>query len=91
MSFSVWVETREGQFAASLAGVPGLVVVESTRTKAIASLREEIQHRVELGDLLSLEIKTTGVSSLAGKYSADPTLGDICDEAYQLRATEHNG
>lgn len=91
MSFPVWVETREGQFAASLVGVPGVAAVEPTRSQAIASLREEIQHRIELGDLLSLEIETLGVSSLAGKYSADPTLREICDDAYQLRDTEHNG
>jgi hypothetical protein len=91
MSFPVWVETREGQFAASLVGVPSVAVVEPTRSQAIASLREEIQERIELGDLLSLEIETAGVSSLAGKYSADPTLREICDDAYQLRDAEHNG
>ena len=91
MNFPVCVEAREGQFAASLVCEPGVVVVEATRLKAIASLREQIQQRIELGDLLSLEIVPVGVSSLAGKYRNDPTLRDICADAYQLRDAEHNG
>lgn len=91
MSFPIWVETREGQFAASLAGVPGLVVVEPTRSQAIASLKEAIERRIQLGDLLSLEVETVGVSGLAGKYSEDSTLREICADAYRARDTEHDG
>jgi hypothetical protein len=43
MTFPVLVEAHNGQFAASLAGVLGLRVVESTRSQAIAALRAEIQ------------------------------------------------
>ncbi len=85
MTFPVLVETCDGQFAASLAGVPNLRVVGPTRSQAIDALKAEIEHRMALGELLSLEIETTGVSGLAGKYSADPTLRAICDEAYRMR------
>ena len=88
MTFPVLVEAHNGQFAASLAGVPGLRVVKSTRSQAIAALEAEIQQRIEQGDLLSLEIDATGVSNLAGKYSADPTLREICKQAYQMRDAE---
>ncbi len=88
MTFPVLVETCDGQFAASLLGVPHVRVVGPTRSQAIDALRAEIEHRIALGDLLSLEIETTGVSSLAGKYAADPTLRAICDDAYQMRDGE---
>lgn len=91
MTFPVVVEACDGQLAASLVGVPNVRVVGSTRSQAIDPLREELEHRVARGELLSLDIETIGVSSLAGKYEADPTLRTICDEAYQLRDAEGRG
>ena len=88
MTFPVLVEACDGQFAASLVGVPNVRVVGPTRSQAIDALKVEIEHRVALGELLSLDIETIGVSSLAGKYEADPTLRTICDEAYQARDAE---
>jgi hypothetical protein len=88
MNFSVLVEAVDGQFAASLVGAPGVRVVKDDRVEAISGLKAEIQHRVALGELLSLEIDTVGISSLVGKYADDPTLSQICDEAYQLRDAE---
>lgn len=88
MTFPIVVEANDGQFAASLVGVPNVRVIGPTRSQAIDGLKEELEQRVALGELLSLDIETIGVSSLAGKYEADPTLRTICDEAYQLRDVE---
>ncbi len=88
MTFPVVVEACDGQFTASLVGVPNVRVVGPTRSQAIDALKMVIEHRIALGELLSLEIETTGVSSLAGKYETDPTLRTICEEAYQLRDVE---
>jgi len=88
MSFSIFVEAVNGQFAASLIGAPNVRVVKPDRAQAIAGLKAEIQQRVALGELLSLEIGAVSVSDLAGKYGSDPTLRQICDEAYQLRDAE---
>ena len=88
MTFPVVVEARDGQFVASLVGAPNVRVVGPTRSQAIDALKVEIEHRVALGELLSLDIETIGVSSLAGKYEADPTLRPICDDAYQARDAE---
>jgi hypothetical protein len=63
-------------------------VVRDNRVEAISGLKAEIQRRVATGELLSLEIDTVGISSLAGKYAGDPTLTWICDEAYKLRDAE---
>lgn len=54
------------------------------------ALKAVIEQRIATGELLSLEVETTGISSLAGKYEADPTLRAICDEAYQLRDAERS-
>ena len=90
MSFAVLVKAQGGQFAASLVGASNVRVVEQTRSRAIAALRSEIQQRVELGELISLDIERVGISSLAGKYRDDETLSEICAEAYQLRDAENN-
>lgn len=84
------METQEGQFAASLAGAPDVRVVQPTRSQAIAALKSEIRQRIEIGELLSLDVDAVSVSSLAGRYGDDPTLDEICDEAYQLRDAERN-
>jgi hypothetical protein len=88
MTFPVVVEPYNGQFVASLVGVPKVRVVGPTRAQAIDALKAEIEYRVALGELFSLDIETIGVSSLAGKYDTDPTLRTICDDAYQARDAE---
>ncbi len=85
MTFPVVVEACEGQFTAQLVGDPAVHVVGATRDQALAGLRAAIQERVCAGELTSLEIETLGISDLAGTYREDPTLREICDEAYRLR------
>ena len=88
MTFPVWVEACDGQFAASLVGVPKVRVVVTTRSRSLEALKAEIEHRVALGELLSLEIEPVAVTSLAGKYDTDPTLQTICENAYRKRDAE---
>jgi len=90
MTFPVLVEACDGQFTASLVGVPNVRVVGPTRSQAVDALKAVIEHRIALGELLSLEIDAIGVSSLAGKYNADPTLRTICNDTYQMRDTERD-
>lgn len=85
MTFPILVESHEGHFVASLAGTPKVCAVEQTRSQAISSLKNKIHQSIESGELLFLELDTGGLSSLAGKYNSDPTLRDICEEAYQQR------
>lgn len=88
MTFPVLVKGQNGHFTASLVGAPNLSVVDATRAQALAALKVEIQQRIEQGELVSLEVETVGVSELAGIFSEDPTLRDICEEAYKLRDAE---
>ena len=40
---------------------------------------------IESGELLFIDIGAAGLSDIAGKYESDPTLQDICNEAYRQR------
>ena len=90
MTFPIVIEASDGQFAASLVGVPTVRVIGPTRSQAIDALKKELEQRVARGELLSVDVEPIGVSSLAGRYEADPTLRAICDEAYQLRDAERS-
>jgi len=54
----------------------------------IAALEAAGEERVARGELLTLEIARRRVSALAGKYRDDPTLPEICEEAYRQRSAE---
>lgn len=85
MNFSVVVHPNAGQFEASLVGAPDVRAVAPTRVAALAALETVIEKRVEQGELVTLEIGRKGLAGLFGKYRDDPTLQDICDEAYRER------
>jgi hypothetical protein len=85
MTFSVVVHPSNGQFEASLVGAPEVRATGPTRVVALAALEAVIEKRVTKGELLTLEIGRSGLAGLFGKYRDDPTLQDICDEAYRER------
>jgi hypothetical protein len=88
MTFSVIVSSLEDRFAAALVGEPEVRAVGGTREAAIAALKTEVAQRVERGELITLDVDCVGITSLAGKYSDDPTLENICAEAYRERDSE---
>jgi hypothetical protein len=88
MTFPVLVLSGNGLFTAELVGAPDVRAKASTRADALAALEAVIEQRVAKGELISLEIGRRGVSRLAGKYRDDPTLREICEEAYQQRNSE---
>lgn len=90
MTFPIVVEPCDGQFTASLLGEPKVRVIGRTRSQALDALKTEIEHRVAIGELLSLEIDTIGVTDLAGKYQADPTLRAICNDTYAKRDSDRS-
>jgi len=88
MTFPVFVEPWDSQFAAILVGAPTIRAVGSTRAEALAALQADLAQRLAHGELVSLELPPAGVSGLAGYYRTDLTLREICAEAYRLRDTE---
>ena len=88
MTFSVIVSPLDDRFTAALVGEPEVRAVGRTREAAIAALRAEVTQRVNRGELITLDIRSVGITSLAGKYRDDPTLEDICADAYRERDAE---
>jgi hypothetical protein len=88
MTFSVIVSPLDDRFTAALVGEPEVRAVGRTREAAIAALRAEVTQRVDRGELITLDIRSVGITSLAGKYRDDPTLEDICADAYRERDAE---
>jgi hypothetical protein len=88
MTFAVLVQPTDGQFAATLVGAPDVRATAPTRSEALAALEVAIEQRLAQGELAALEVGRRGVSRLAGKYRDDPTLREICEEAYKQRDAE---
>ena len=88
MTVSALVEQTNGQFCASLVGMPDLRCVRPSRAEAIAALQSEIATKIAAGELLNLEIPPLGVSGLTGRFQDDPSLREICDQIYRERDAE---
>ena len=85
MIFSVTVQPTNGQFKAELVGAPDVNATAATREEALAKLETAISKRVEQGELVQLEVRRRGLAGLFGKFRDDPTLREICEEAYKQR------
>jgi predicted RNase H-like HicB family nuclease len=88
MTFPVQIEPNNGYFTATLVGAPEVSATAGSRAEALAALETCIEQRIAKGDLVSLEVGPRGVSDLAGIFADDPTLREICEEAYRLRDSE---
>lgn len=86
MTLPILIQPANGQFSASLAGSPEFRCVGPTRDEAVAALACELTERMAAGELVKLEIPATGVTSLAGRFADDSTLGDIREEIYRARS-----
>ena len=85
MTFPVVVHPVQGQFEAALVGAPDMRATASTRAEALAKLETTISKRLDEGELIMLEVRRRGLAGLFGKFRSDPTLREICEEAYQQR------
>jgi hypothetical protein len=70
---------------AKLLGAPSVRAIRRTREQAVAALRVAIDKRVAKGTLGVVDVQPIGVSDLFGRFKDDPTLREICEEAYRLR------
>jgi hypothetical protein len=85
MTFPVLVHSTQGQFEATLVGAPDVCAIAPTREQALAKLESAISKRLDQGDLVALEVRRRGLAGLFGKFRDDPTLSEICEEAYKER------
>ena len=88
MQVPVVIETLNGHCIASVVGAVDLRASASTRDEALRHLKAMIQDRASKGAFVMLEVAEPDIMDLFGKYKDDPTLQDICDEAYRLRDEE---
>jgi hypothetical protein len=85
MTFPVVVHSAHGQFEATLVGAPDVRATAPTREEALAKLESAISKRLDEGDLVALEVRRRGLAGLFGKFRDDPTLREICEDAYKER------
>jgi hypothetical protein len=90
MNFPVSIESSGGRFTASLLGAPEVRASAATREVAITELRKVVSDRVTHGQIASLEIPPCFVTDFIGIFQDDPTLDEICQEAYRQRDAERN-
>ncbi len=88
MTFPVTVHPTAGQFEATLVGAPDVRATAATRQEALNALESAIAKRLDQGELVALEVRRRGLAGLFGKFRDDPTLREICEEAYQERDAE---
>lgn len=85
MKFAVLLTPENGHFTAALVGAPEVRVTGGSRELALNALSEQISRRVADGELTTLEVPVGNLSRVAGRFADDPTLEDICDDAYRAR------
>ena len=93
MTFPILVQQADGAFTASVLGSPALSAAGATKQGALDALRANIDQRFAHGELMLMDLGDpafVGISGLAGKYKDDPSLREICKEAYRLRDAERD-
>lgn len=84
MTFPVTVHPAAGNFEAVLVGSSDVRATGATREEALATLESVIAKRLDEGELVALEVRR-GLAGLFGKFRDDPTLREICEQAYKER------
>jgi hypothetical protein len=85
MTFPISVLPTNGEFEAALVGAPDVRAKAPTREEALAALETAIANRLEHGELVALEVRRRGLAGLFGRFRNDPTLREICENAYRER------
>ena len=92
MNFPIVIQQTDARYLAKLLGENNVQAGGATQQEAIAALTEEIQIRIERGELSVIDlpdrIAAHGVLAIAGKYADDPLLKDICGDIYAARDRE---
>jgi hypothetical protein len=88
MNFPVQIEQTNGCFTASVLWTSHIRAIASTREEALSVLKTDLDLRVQIGELVNLDIPTVGVTTFAGVFKDDPTLDEIVAEAYRQRDAE---
>lgn len=85
MHLPVLIEAVNGHYVAKLASAPDVKAMAATRAGAMEALRAIVDRRIDEGDLAFMTITPKGPHAWAGVFKDDPTLDEICREAYRQR------
>jgi hypothetical protein len=81
----VFIDSVNGHFVVRLATRPDLQAEAATREGALEALRDVVHGHFGTGNLAFKPIEPKGPQAWAGVFKDDPTLDDICREAYRQR------
>jgi hypothetical protein len=90
MSITAIFEKTNGKYSATVAGIPWLRADGASQDDVVRSLTDQVRDGLANGSVILLDVESKGLSGIAGTYRDDPSLQDICDEAYQLRDAERD-
>jgi hypothetical protein len=85
MTLPVEIHQENGRFTAAVLGSSDIRAEAASREEAISAVRAEIDRRRQSGKLVFVFVEPVGVSPFFGMFKDDPTLQELCDEAYRLR------
>ena len=71
-----------------LIGAPDMRAQAPTRDAALLELRRVVLQHIDKGDITSLDIPSGAVTDYIGCFADDPSLDEICDDAYRQRDSE---
>jgi len=91
MKVPIVYEHHNGSVDALSGFFPGVRATGKTRAEAADQLRLDLQARARAGDVAYIDLDVQpppDAMALAGALRDDPTLRDIAEETYRLRAEE---
>jgi hypothetical protein len=90
MTVPVWVEQQNGKYTATVLGAPQVRAEAATREQVVTLVTAQLRTAIEHGQVVLVDPGFVGISGIAGKFKDDPTLHEICEEAYRLRDAERD-
>ena len=85
MNLTVMFERSNGTVSAAVPGIPFLRAEGPSEEAAAEALRAQLRSSLARRAIGFIDVDPVGLSGIAGTYRDDPSLQDICDEAYRLR------
>lgn len=90
MQLPVRVEQTNGEFTAYVLGSPDWHAKHATAEGAVVALRLVVAEKVERHEIATIDVPADGWVAAFGKFRDDPTILEICEEAYRERDRERD-
>jgi hypothetical protein len=84
MTVPVWVEQKDGKFAASVFGVPQVRAEGATKEQAVAAVTAQLQSRMTAGEVVLVNVPTPLPFRQVSPEDA-AAWRELCEEIYRER------